>query len=67
MTELILGVGAIVLIVILIVIAMFLAFKVVIENNETIVHHKAKNGDVRLDEIAGHYLKLTNLESCNKN
>jgi len=67
MIELVLGIGAIVLVVIFIAIAMVMAYKVVIQHNETVVHHKAKNGDVRLDEIAEKYLKLTNLGSCSKN
>ena len=67
MIELVLGIGAIVLVVIFIAIAMVLAYKVVIQHSETVVHHKAKNGDVRLDEIAPNYLKLTNLGYCSKN
>lgn len=66
MLELFLGIGAIVLVIIFIAIAVHMAFKVVIQNNNTIAHYKAKNGDVRLDELASHYLKLTNLGSCNK-
>ena len=66
MTNLILGIGAILAVVIVLIITMVLAFKVVIENNQPVAHRKAKNGDVKLDEIARKskkYLKLTNLES----